>query len=293
VAPDVTPSKSVAVEVSRPLPAPATVATRSERSRRGGYRYRFAAIYFALAAVVGAAVGASIVLISRDTPPPTKWSTFEPDGSSIARIRQVADHVARGYREGNQQLVFADGSRPVFNVPGQAGSSPSEIDVSTIAVLADTSKGQAEEGDYDIYDADSAVSYKLCGGGTSCSIAGGRPSTERLQLLRREALELALYTFKYVKGVDSVVVFLPPPPPTADGQQQSSGALFLRRDQVEEELRVPLARTLSPQPPPIGGMSTVESALVDRLTRSNLYAFNHQPFADGSLYLILSPTTGS
>jgi hypothetical protein len=293
VAPDVTPSESTAVEVARPLHAPATVETRADRSRRGAYRYRFAAIYFVLAALVGGAIGASIVLISRDTPPPTKWSSFEPDGSSVARIRQIADHVARGYRDGTHQLVFADGSRPVFNVPGQAGSSPSEIDVSTIAVLADTSKGQAEEGDYDTYDADSAVSYKLCGGGANCSIAGGTPSTARLQLLRREALELALYTFKYVNGVDSVVVFLPPPPPTADGQQQSSGALFLRKSQIEDELHVPLARTLSPQPPPIGGMSTLESGVVDRLTRANLYAFNHQPFADGSLYLILSPSTGS
>lgn len=292
MAPDVTPSESVAVEVPRPVPA-ATVENRADRSRRGGYRYRFAAIYFVLAALVGGAVGATIVLVSRDTPPPTKWSSFEPDGSSIARIRQIADHIARGYRAGNRQLVFVDGSRPVFNVPGQAGSSPSEIDVSKIAVLADTSKGQAEEGDYDIYDANSSVSYKLCGAGTNCSISAGTPSTARLQLLRREALELALYTFKFVEDVDSVVVFLPPPPPTADGQQQSSGALFLRRSQVEDELKVPLSRTLATQPPPVGGMSTLESGVVDRLTRSNLYAFNHQPFADGSLYLILSPTTGS
>ena len=71
MAPDVTPSESVAVEVSRPLQAPATVESRAERARRGAYRYRFAAIYFVLAALVGGAVGASIVLASRDTPPPT------------------------------------------------------------------------------------------------------------------------------------------------------------------------------------------------------------------------------
>ena len=55
--------------------------------------------------------------------------------------------------------------------------------------------------------------YNLCGLGTSCAIAAGTPSLAGELLLRREALELALYTFRYIHGVDSVVAILPPVPP--------------------------------------------------------------------------------
>ena len=46
---------------------------------------------------------------------------------------------------------------------------------------------------------------------------GGKPSQERLKVLHREALELALYTFRYLPDVEGVVTLLPPPPPEADG----------------------------------------------------------------------------
>ena len=54
--------------------------------------------------------------------------------------------------------------------------------------------------------------YSLCGLGTSCSIATGKASVERGELVRREILELALYTFKYVGGVKNVIAFMPPRP---------------------------------------------------------------------------------
>ena len=55
------------------------------------------------------------------------------------------------------------------------------------------------------------IAYNLCGiGGKDCAIWVGTPSTNRLLLLRREALELALYTFKYISGVENVVAILPP-----------------------------------------------------------------------------------
>ena len=55
------------------------------------------------------------------------------------------------------------------------------------------------------------IAYNLCGiGGKNCAIGVGQPSTDRLLLLRREALELALYTFKYIGGTQNVVAILPP-----------------------------------------------------------------------------------
>jgi hypothetical protein len=283
--------ESAAIEATPSLPAGrAEHVGRRERSRRNAYRLRFAAIYFALAAVLGAAVGSFVVLAAQDDPAPAaQWSEWEPDGSSTARIRQIADHITRGYRQNGDQLAFAIGSRPQVNVPGQG-----ELDVGAIVVQPDTSTGQREEGDYDgPYDGDAAVAYRLCGDGQACSIASGSPSQERLQLLRREALELSLYTFKYVKGADSVVVFLPPPPPDANGEQSSSGALFLRRGDVSDQLRVPLSRTLAATTPGAGQMSAHEASRVDRLTRPNVYGYTYQQTADGNVFLILSPSTGA
>jgi hypothetical protein len=281
--------ESAAIEAAPARPAgPSARVGRSERARRGAYRYRFAAIYFALAAVLGAGVGSFVVLALQDDPPEAaKWSDWEPDGSSTARVRQIADRVTRAYRQNGEQIVFAIGSRPQVNVPGQG-----QLDVSAIVVQPDTSRGQREEGDFDgPYDGDNAVTFRLCGNGQACSIASGTPSQERLQLLRREALELSLYTFKYVKGADSVVVFLPPPPPQANGQQQSSGALFLRRDNLSDQLRAPITRTLAPKAPAVGQMSVHEAATVDRLTRPNIYGYAYQQTSDGNVFLILSPST--
>ena len=70
-----------------------------------------------------------------------------------------------------------------------------------------------------------AVLYKMCGLGPSCSIIG-TPSAERLTLVRREALELALETFEFVTNADQVVVFLPPvvPAATPGAKKPATGA---------------------------------------------------------------------
>ena len=283
--------ESAAVEAApvRPTTSGGEPARRAERARRSAYSWRFGAIYFALAAIVGGAVGAFVVLASDDGPPAAgQWSSWEPDGSETARVRQIADHVARGYRhpEGDQ-LVFAIGGPPQIAVANQGS-----LDVSDILVQPDTSTGQREEGDYDRYDGDSAISYRLCGTGQSCSIEAGAPSQDRLKLLRREALELSLYTFKYAEDVESVVVFLPPPPPAEDGTQESSGALFLRRGDVRDELSRPLTQTLSGRTPmTVANMPLRDAATVDRLTRPNIYAFAYQQSQNGSPILVLAPST--
>ena len=288
MAEDVRSSEAVAVPApANPIPS-AQAQTRSERARQSAYRYRFAAVYVLLAAVVGAGVGAFIVLTGRDDPAPEPaWSAWEPDGSRTAQVRQIADRIARGYRlpSGNQ-LALAIGGPPQVAVADQG-----QLEVSAIAVQPDTSRGQAEEDDIDIYGAGDAIRYTLCGMGSNCSIAEGTASPERLQLLRREALELALYTFKYVDDVESVVVFLPPPPEGTAGATNPATAVFLRRDNVERALDRPLRETLSSTtPPPIGGIPAAEADAVDRLTLPYLYAYAYTSSpADQSPILVLAP----
>jgi hypothetical protein len=273
--------------IDAPLATPVGETTdappRGERARLSGYRRRFAFIYLALALLAGVALGALIVLISRpDAGPAPVWSAWEPTGSSTARVRQIADHVAKAYRnpEGDQ-LVVALGGPPTVTAGGE---TTTPIPIRAIAVRPDTSTGQAEEDDIEIFDASKSMQFSLCGLGEGCSI-DGQPSQARHSLLRREALELALYTFKYVDGVDSVTVFLPPPP----GGESPATAVFLRKGDVKAELTKPLRRTIAPGAPPLGGIPVGELETLNRITLPRLYNFEYTQAQDLSAVLVLDP----
>jgi hypothetical protein len=104
--------------------------------------------------------------------------------------------------------------------------------------------------------------------------------------VRRQALELSLYTFKYVRDIESVVVLLP----NRTGQQQPGTAVFLERADVRHELSEPLAETFSsPVTPDIGEIPAEELRSIERITRPRLYAYQYDSAADGSPIMILTP----
>jgi len=278
----VEPTVVVDAEPARPVAGPD--GTRSDRARRSAYRARFALVYVLLAILAGGAVGAFAVLASRpEAAEPAKWSTWAPTGSEQAKARQIADRVSKRYRlASGQQLALALVGPAQVSAGGTDGGN---IPVRAIAVRPDTSKGTAEESDIDIFDARSSLTFVLCGLGANCSIKTGKPSEARHALLRRESLELALYTFKYVKDVDAVTVFLPPHP---DGTTAPT-SVFLRKRDVKRELGRPLARTLAPSAPRLGKMSSRELAAVNRVTRPHLYQYEYQQAQDGSAVLVLAP----
>ncbi len=270
----------IEAEPAQPIAASGRVSRR-DRARGDGYRKRFAVVYVVLALVAGIAGGVFVVLVTRPDPaPPAKWSSWQPSGSDISEVRQIADRVAKRYRfDGGKQLVAALPSAP--KVSGSAGDVP----VSVIAIRPDTSTGKKEEDQVDIVPTTNSIQYLLCGLGENCSIVGGTASTARHALLRREALELALYTFKYVASVDSVSVFLPPRP---DGEAAGT-SVFLKRTDVSRELAKPLAATLGPKTPAIGSIPRHELATVNRITEPRLYSYEYQQAQDGSALLILDP----
>src|SRR4029079_18619456 len=99
-----------------------------------------------------------------------------------------------------------------------------------VVVRPDTARGRAEEQHVAVYPANAVVSFGLCGtrSKSQCEV-GTKVSSEQQTLLRREALELSLYTLKYVDSIDSVVVFMPP-------EAKIQGRVFLRRNDVTDEL---------------------------------------------------------
>jgi hypothetical protein len=271
------------------VPSSGIDGSRNDRARRAGYRSRFVALYLILGVVAGIAVGALVVLVARpDAGPAPKWSAWEPTGSETAKTRQIADRITRSYRlPSGDQLAIALSGPP--SVAAGDAESTGNIPVRAIAVRPDTSTGLAEEEDIAIINADSSFQYVLCGLGPSCSIASGAPSEERHALLRREAIELALYTFKYVPSIDTVTVFLPPRP---DGSTPPN-AVFLSRKDVQAELDRPLYKTFEPTTPGVDQLKGRELATVNRITRPRLYQYDYTQAQDGSAVLVLDPVVSS
>ena len=253
--------------------------TRGDQARKTSYRLRFGILYVGLAAIVGAGVGTFVVLASRPAPPEAAaWSSWEPSGSKLARVRQIADRIPKAYKQPNgEQLTVTQASQ--LTVP----SGP----VASIFVRPDASRGRAEESDIDTYSGADAVSYGLCGlgSGARCSMSLGT-SGELLMLLSRQALELALYTFKYVNDVNSVVVFLPPSP-----EGQNNGSVFFRRGDVADDLRRPISHLLPARTPRLAALSDIELGNIARLTRPRTYTFEFNAAGDGKPILILTPPT--
>src|SRR5204862_161711 len=125
-----------------------------------------------------------------------------------------------------------------------------------------------------------------CGLGRYCSIKEGKPSVARHLVLRREALELALYTFRYIKNVDEIVVMLQPAP-----GDKPSQAMFFRRSDVDASLDRPLRATLPGAPPEINHRGSAQAEFLNRLTGANLFSFQPQQGGDARVYLVLQPVT--
>jgi hypothetical protein len=184
-----------------------------------------------------------------------KWSSWTPTSGGTNGAEQIAQHVGVQYK-------LPDGHQIV-----DVGVSGLEIQGVPLAVAV--RKDPAQGGDIKVFD-DGGVIYHLCGLGPSCSIATGKPSVQRGLLLRREALELALYSFRYLGDVHQVVVFMPP----VKGKTPSQ-ALFFREGDVAKELDRPLTASLSPHVPSVSDVTVSPDArLVDQITATKTFDFS-------------------
>lgn len=232
-----------------------------------------------LGILIGIALGAIVAVVlvvgrgggSGDGIGDTSWSQWRPSDTGDKGAQQIADHVAPSYKQENgDQLVAVTGG------PLRVADLPVRIALST------GTQAQIVQGN--------SVLYTLCGLGQRCAIKRGKPSTARFLLLRREALELALYTFRYLDGVDNVVVLLPPRPGA-----KPQNALFFQRDQVSSELDTPLRVTLAAPPPAVAALrdSQGETTTIERLTDPSLFRYSLQQGQDASAFLVLSPLTAA
>jgi hypothetical protein len=262
-----------ALEAAAPPPRSAKAATDTVHTAR------FRIVYAVLAVLLGAAVGTLVVLSGGpDSGGGQRWSTWEPAGSAAERSQGIARFVAIRYRlESGRQMVAVSAARPPTVV-----SSNQQVPVSWVAVA----NGPNQE-DIDVTRADDTVAYGLCGLGESCAIREGTATVARGRLLRREALELALYTFKYVDGIDSVVAFLPPQP-----GKRPRYALFVQKgdDYVSDALHRPLTQTLARQQDLTPStLRAQDSAFISRFVEPHVFQYSFNQAGDGSVYLALQP----
>jgi hypothetical protein len=269
------------VAAEEPPPAPAAEAP---------YRSRFGLFLGALIgiAIATLAVGAAVYVgTSSGNGAPDGWSSWKPDTSDgVAAAKEIAAHVGPKYRlsDGNQIVGVQGGPLAVFDVP-----------------LEVAMRTAPQGGNIDFING-KGLMYTLNGLGPRGSVRGGKPSEARHLLLRREALELALYTFRYVKNVDLVVALLPPKPPakvknkdgttTISTAEVPTQALFYRPGDLEPQLQIPLSATIPPKTPRPETIPPAESRRIDALTRGNLFLASFQQGQDQKAFLVLDRLPG-
>ena len=271
---------------------------------RYAQRFTFALAMLAGVAVAGVVIAIVLAAKGTSTNSSSPWSSWAPQDRGLQGAREIADHIAPLYRiSGVDQLAVVTVSN--LGDPSAAtstASSQSSAGGPLVAVRPNANSSSIS------LISGSTVAYNLCGlGSSNCSIGIGTPSTDRLLLLRREALELALYTFKYIPGTQNVVAILPPghqatttssltakPPSASTSAKPLDMALLFQHQELSPFLSQPLDQTFSQQFPPTVPQvplwkQTTEASLVEQITARGIFSEHKTTAQDGTNLIVLDP----
>jgi hypothetical protein len=264
-------------EIPEPaVPQPAAVAGSPEATGPAPHRARFG---FVLGGLLGILVcaGVAFALLLGSTPPgpagfklADHWSAWEPATSDPSQgAVQIADHVAGDYRfNDGKQLVGVEGQTLHYQ------SLP-------LAVAL-----RASDGSIHNYGSNGLL-FTLRGQGKDGRLVGEKPSRARHALLRREALELALYSFRYLDGITEVVTLLPPAVSKDKKAKPQLQAVYYRPGDLRPQLESPLRQTIDPGRLAPDQLSPVEKRRIDALTMPNLFLVSYQLAQNQLPYLVL------
>ena len=282
-APD--PDSSGAFE---PIPEPPAAAAPPPDHGPSPFRARFG---FLGGLLLGCAIASGVLLLTLLTAGGSEereglarnWSTWKPASSdSFSGATQIADHIEKTYRNEKHKQLATVGTGPIA--------------VQNIPLSVAIPSGDSVE----VLDGN-GIQYTLGGSGKEGRLEDSKPGKARHRLLRREALELALYSFRYLPDVNMVVMLLPPATDKdervgkADAKQAKAAkkpepqrqALFYRPGDLKPQLQVPLKFTMALTPPAIDAFGGEEARRVDSLTMSNLFEWARAQGQDGRAYLVL------
>jgi hypothetical protein len=290
---------------------PTSARRRRERLPGSPHAPQFRAAIVILSGLAIAAVVAAVVIASHGrsgSAPTLQWSLWKPPDGGNQGAREIADFIAPTYRISpadqldvvtvvNLESAAAQQAAAQAQANGTTATAQSGLQVA-VRPSAASSQIRLLGGN--------TIAYNLCGIGTkNCAIGTGKPSSDRLLLLRREALELALYTFKYIGGTDNVLAVLPPGHtqatnalskrlPTSNSATSAKRvdiAVLFQRQELTPLLDHPLALILPGlQPPTVAQMPKApEANLVAQATARGLFSEQLQQAQDGSSLIVLAP----
>ena len=208
------------------------------------------------------------MLVSRGTS--NSWSSYKPKGGDVyAKAQNMADHVAPAYKYNGEPIAVVQ-------------AQPLLYQDAVVDGIAFTRQPLRKIGSpfKQFVPSGSTVAYVFCGAAPRCGLAS-TGAQDTVPMLRRETLELALYTFKYTPSVESIVGLLPP-------SGNANYAIYLRRRNFAKELSKPLDATL-PEHKVLTyqRLSPVEKATIDRLTMKNTYQSQFSQGVNGRTLLVL------
>jgi hypothetical protein len=254
------------------------------------FRTRFGFLTGLLAGCAVAAAALFVVLLGHDEERvratgadaglAANWSPWRPRATTpISGAQEIAEKIGDAYEIAR--------SKRLTQVTGGAimlGTLPASV-----AIPAAGDRFQVLTG--------VGVQYTLAGTGQQGRLEGSKPSDRRRRLLRREALELSLYSFRYLPDVTMVVTLLPPAPRAEQVHRDRTDeddlpalqkqALLFRPGDVRKQLERPLASTMATEAPAPGELRGAEAERIDKLTLPNLFTYEHIQQQDGSIYLVL------
>jgi hypothetical protein len=271
-------AEAVVPERSREEPLP-----RLERPKavHGG---RFM-IGYAVVVVMVLAMLVTLAVITRDSGSKdarlAAWGRLPLEEGGFQKAREIATKVARTYRGSNGEQIVA-----VTAQPGEISGLPLQY-----IALRHGQRRALTEGDVTVVDAGETALFSFCGlgGAQNCSLPG-QPTPERGVLLRREALELSLYTFKHLPEIQTVVSLLPPI--QREGAPPQGLAVWFQRSHLERQLAQPIESTL-PEPPPyvLGDITQGEAETVNGLTELRYFNSSFEQLPTQGVVLNLEPPT--
>ncbi len=219
------------------------------------------------------------------------WSEWAPTDSSSTGVGEIADHVAPYYRlNASKQLNV------ITPISVSQATSAGTTTGSGLTVAVDTTPSSSSSPSLSLLNG-KTVAYNICGLGPADCELPGTPSSNRMLLMRRQALELALYTFKYIPDSENVLVVLPPAratkstSTTAGGAKETIALLFVRKE-LAPWLNVPLSKTLASYPLEDSELAvwskTQEASFVDEVTANGLFSSQMESQQEGGRLMVLT-----
>jgi hypothetical protein len=263
-------------------PVPSEELPRLERPQavHGG---RFMIGYMVVVLMVGAVL-VTLAVITRGGSSSSSTSAqvagIPVKESGFQRAREIATEIGRQYRGENGEQIVA-----VTAQPGEVSGLPLQY-----IALRHGRNRPLTEGDVSVIDPGETALFSFCGlgGQQNCSLPG-EASADRMMLLRREAVELSLYTFKFLPEVETVVSLFPPVP-RGEGQPSQTFAVYFQRRHLESLLGQPISKTLPERGPfAQGDITPGEAETINRLTETRVFTSSFEQLQTQGVILNLAP----